>query len=126
MAKVLVVDDDDGIRQVLQEVLEEDQHEVETACDGQEALDVLRRSHGWIILLDMMMPRMDGMAVLRAIRSDPALRRGNVVVVMSAGELLRARGRALQQESADIVNGLLPKPFEFDEVLDLIARLSAA
>ncbi len=64
MAKILVIDDEAAIRKALKETLEYEQHQVDTAKDGFEALDKIKKTQYDIILLDIKMPKMDGLEVL--------------------------------------------------------------
>jgi CheY-like chemotaxis protein len=120
MGKVLVVDDDPAIRELLEDVLVEEGYHVVLARDGEEALDVLRREHGFLVLLDLMMPRLDGRGVIRALESQPAVRNNNRVVVMSAAERLFALSTVLQSE---VVAEQIAKPFELEAMLAVVNRL---
>ena len=73
MSKILVVDDNESIREVLRLLLTGEGFFVRTARDGGEALDILQHESGWLILLDLMMPRLDGRAVLTYLRLHPDL-----------------------------------------------------
>ena len=68
MGKILVVDDQFGVRRLLVEAFQDDGHEVKTAENGEEALGVLRSFEPDVILLDMKMPGMNGIETLRQIR----------------------------------------------------------
>ena len=121
MAKVLIVDDDEEIRALLQDMLIEEGHQVDTARDGQEALERLQQEGGWVVLLDIMMPNMDGHEVIRQLEDNHTLRDKNRVALMSAG------GRLAQERmnlTSDIVAALLPKPFDLDDVLAVVSRLA--
>ena len=121
MTKVLIVDDDEEIRSLLRDMLMEEGFRVGTARNGQEALDLLERESGWIILLDVMMPKMDGREVIRRLQASQTLRAQNKVALMSAG------GRLAQERlhlAADVVEALLPKPFDLDDVLAVVSRLA--
>ena len=121
MTKVLIVDDDEEIRTLLEDMLMEEGFHVGTARDGQEALDLLERESGWIILLDIMMPNVDGREVIRRLQANQALRAENKVALMSAG------GRLAQERlhlATDVVEALLPKPFDLDDVLAVVSRLA--
>jgi CheY-like chemotaxis protein len=120
MGKVLVVDDDPAIRELLQDILTDEGYSVVVARDGVEALDVLGREHDFLVLLDLMMPRLDGPGVIRAMERQPALRNHNRVVVMSAAERLFAYSSVLQSA---IIAEQIAKPFELDTMLDLVNRL---
>lgn len=118
--KILVVDDDEGIRAVLQDVLADAGFQVQGAGDGVEALELLRQEGGWIVLLDIMMPRLDGRQVLEQLRQEPALLKNNKVVLMSAGWRLDSEGPTLRSE---IVVASLRKPIDLGELLALAQQL---
>jgi DNA-binding response OmpR family regulator len=113
-ARVLIVDDEAVVRDVLSRYLEEEGFRVETAADGESALDLAARSVPDVVVLDLMLPRIDGLEVLRRMRA-----RRDVPVV-----LLTARG-----EEVDRIVGLevgaddyVAKPFSPREV---VARVRA-
>lgn len=74
MAKILVVEDDYQLRENIAEQLELDHHDVRTAWNGLEALGILRSFFPDLILCDIMMPEMDGIAFIRAVKQDAAYR----------------------------------------------------
>jgi CheY-like chemotaxis protein len=115
---ILLVDDDDDIREVMQDVLAAEGYRVDVARDGAEALAKLPgAAPPALILLDMMMPNMDGEAFLRALRHKPQMEDAQVVVVSgSAG--VREKATAMH------VSACLVKPFELDELLGLVRRLT--
>ncbi len=121
MSKILVVDDDDGIRDVLDILLTEEGFIVKTARDGSEAIEILQHESGWLILLDLMMPRLDGRAVLAYLRLHPGLLTRNKVVLMTASP---RSSREYQALLAD-VEAELPKPFDLDQVLSIVRGLAA-
>jgi CheY-like chemotaxis protein len=118
MAKVLIVDDDPMIRDVLNDVLSDEGHQVHTARDGLEALHLLEREGSYLILLDLMMPRLDGPGVIRALEAQPALRDDNRIIVMSAAERLFALSALI---ASDLVRERVAKPFDLDLISDLVA-----
>ncbi len=112
---VLLVDDDEGIREAISEVLTDAGHEVATASNGREALDWLARGNEpCLILLDLMMPVMDGRQFRAAQRADPRLAGIPVVVITAGGD------RGKQNDMA--VQGWLGKPVELDTLLDSVHR----
>jgi CheY-like chemotaxis protein len=121
MGKVLVVDDDPAIRDMLRDVLTDEGHHVVMARDGVEALEVLEREGRFLVLLDLMMPRLDGLGVIHALEQRPVVRDTNRVIVMSAAERLFAFSTLLQR---GLIAEQIAKPFELDEVLDLVNRLA--
>jgi len=92
--KVMVVDDTPSIVKVLRFLLEKEGYEVHEANDGVAALRTARAVRPDLILLDVMMPRVDGFEVLRDLRSDPDFQE-TLVVVLSAKGQERDRERAL-------------------------------
>jgi two-component system, sensor histidine kinase and response regulator len=86
-ARLLVVDDDPANRDVLQRHLERQGHEVEQAEGGREALQKLRGSTFDAVLLDLMMPELNGLEVLKAMQEDPNLRNLPVLVISASDEL---------------------------------------
>ncbi len=116
--RILVVDDDDDIREVMQEVLTTEGFRVDVAKDGLDALGKLEvEAPPPLILLDMMMPRMDGEAFLKALRGTPALADASVVII-SGNAVAREKAGNLQ------VVACLVKPFELDELLGLVRGLT--
>jgi DNA-binding response OmpR family regulator len=114
MARILVVDDDPAIRQLLTDVLEIEGHEVTAAADGQAAVQTLETSRPDFVVLDVMMPYVDGYAVLRRIRA----RTGEPVPVLML--TAAAEPDAASRAWADGVDYYLAKPFAAGEVTNLI------
>ncbi len=115
---ILIVDDDETNRDLLSRRLGREGHTFETAENGRLALDVARTSSFDVILLDIMMPVMDGFATLRALQSDEHLRR-IPVIMLSALDQVDSIARCIEMGADDF----LPKPF--DAVL-LRARLGSS
>ena len=121
MATVLIVDDEQHIRLLIEQALEEladDDVQLLTASDGEEALDVVANHHPELVFLDVMMPKRNGFEVSSAIKADPA-NAGTTVI------LLTAKGQALDRElgAAAGADQYLTKPFDPD---DLLRRARAA
>jgi two-component system copper resistance phosphate regulon response regulator CusR len=113
--RVLVVDDSDRVRKTLATGLKARGMAVETAADGAEALSLVNGLSFDLIVLDLMMPRMDGTQVLQALRTQSAKPR---ILVLSARDQVQDRVDALNLGADDY----LVKPFAFEE---LLARLLA-
>ncbi|MFT3764202.1 MAG: response regulator [Minicystis sp.] len=115
MSYVLVVDDDEDIRQCLRELLADEGYTVETAVHGRQALDVLNRGERpCVMLLDLMMPVMDGVELLAHLRAHPDLAAIPVVVVSAASGAEPPAGTKL-----------LRKPVTLDAVLREVERFCA-
>jgi CheY-like chemotaxis protein len=84
--KILVVDDDSDIRQMLSTIVSIMGHEPEMACDGLEAIGHIKGQVPDLILLDLMMPRMNGFQVLNFMTATPATRRVPVIVITAASD----------------------------------------
>ena len=114
---ILVVDDDRVNRTLLARTLARSGHEVGTAEDGREALERLRSGSWDVVLLDVVMPELDGMSVLEEMKADPVLREVPVIMI-SALDDFDSVVRCIELGAEDY----LPKPF--DPVL-LRARINA-
>lgn len=114
MGHILVVDDDAAICEVLCEVLRDAGHAVTTASDGRAALDRVRDDAPDLILMDLMLPTLDGAAATRRLKRNPATRH-IPVIAMSAGHNLQCLAEELP------ANDLLAKPFDIDVLLAEIA-----
>ncbi len=117
-ARVLVVDDEEGNRDLLGRRLQREGYAVISASGGHEALGVVANGNVDVVLLDVMMPDLDGLAVLEKMKSDPATRDVPVIMI-SALDDLSAIARCIEAGALDY----LPKPFE---PVVLRARLSAS
>ena len=85
-ARILVVDDTDFNREVMTRILEREGHEVHTAVDGREALGMLQAEAFDMVLLDVMMPGLDGIQVIQAMHGDDRLKRIPVIMLSALNE----------------------------------------
>ena len=119
MSQILVVDDSSDSREPLVRLLRLQGHGVSSASDGLEALHSVAQNVPDLILLDVMMPHMDGVTFLKTLRSDPALKNLPVILVTAATD-----ERLLHECSRLGVNTCLTKSrFSFSQ---LLARVSDA
>jgi CheY-like chemotaxis protein len=110
---VLVVDDDFDLRQTLREILEDEGYVVDTAANGREALDLLHRSNPpRVVVLDLMMPVMDGWQLLDELKRDDALSAVPVVVISASKTGLRAPH----------AHELLSKPLDYYKLITTLER----
>lgn len=84
--KVLVVDDEESILELLKYNLEKQGYDVRTAAEGQEAVDIAKKFHPDLVLLDIMMPKMDGVEACRQIRAIPELINTFIVFLTARAE----------------------------------------
>jgi CheY-like chemotaxis protein len=116
--RILVVDDDDAIRALLLTILRRRGFAVDVARNGAEALERLGRCSYAVMLLDLMMPVINGWEVLERLSQTPAEMRP-VVIVLTAG----TEPRDLK---ADLVSGTVRKPFDVELLLDSVTACIAA
>ena len=117
-ARVLVVDDDDVIRQLITVNLELEGFEVFTAVDGQDALDQVPVVQPHLITLDVMMPRMDGWQAAERLRANPETSAIKLVLLSA-----RAQESDIRRGEKIGVDAYLTKPFDPDELIDTINHL---
>ena len=118
MKKILIVDDEPNIVMSLEYTFKKNNFEVFIARDGQEALDIVKTNFPHVIILDVMMPMVDGYATLEQIRKDKNLEHTKVI-------FLSAKNKA-----SDIEKGLtlgadayLTKPFSIKKVVETVLEL---
>ncbi len=118
-AKILVVDDDVSIRGMYAEILEDEGYEVTTASDGQDALRQLGGVQVKAVLVDMMMPGMDGLELCRQLRQADDTRLLPIILI-SAGPNVVGKAKEVQ------ANAVLVKPFDLDNLLRLVDKVVVA
>ena len=116
IASILVIEDEDAIRETLSEMLELGGHAITLAENGEEGLKRFNESHFDIVFTDLGMPGISGWEVARSVRAM----REDIPIIMVTGW-----GVGIGKEEMDEngVNEVLPKPFDIDFVLDLIQRI---
>jgi CheY-like chemotaxis protein len=118
--QLLLVEDDRGVRDAIEDYLEDEGYSVLSANDGEQALSILEGlSDPCLVVLDVRMPVMDGVEFMRQVRARPWLNQHRLVL-MSASEL------APELSGAPGVVGLLQKPFELERLLSLVQSEVAA
>ncbi len=114
--RILVVDDEADVRLLLSRVLKDSGYEVDTACDGGEALAKLAESRPDLVLLDLMMPGVDGWGVLGELQKESS---PPPVVLVTASADPSTFGRGVREGVA----GYLAKPFRFRDLLGTCQRV---
>jgi len=113
--RVLVVDDDDRIRKIVTLILSDDRLGFVEARDGQEALDLLGRESFDLVILDLMMPGVDGMQVLRQARSRPETENLPIIILTA-----REGDQPMLEGFQGGANYYINKPFEPKELVDSV------
>ena len=118
MARILLVDDSADIRHLLSTILKDEGHTVAVASDGVQALEAIKTEAPDLMILDIMMPRMDGYGVLKELR-DAGLKEDVKILVLTAkaAESDWVRGYKLGADD------YLTKPFGADELVDAVNEL---
>jgi CheY-like chemotaxis protein len=115
--KILIADDEQGIRLIISRLLEEEYIVLE-AADGEEAIDIAKGQQPVLILMDLMMPKMDGYAACLRIKSDQATKGIPVVILTAVGHELNRK--YAEEMGAD---GYVTKPFTRESLLEEMRRL---
>ena|SRR5579872_836880 len=115
MRKVLVVDDDPVIRDMMVDMLEYEGYSLRVARNGLEALKAMRGDESYLVFLDVMMPSMSGKEVCEQLEAEPATRQRHKIFLMSALD-------KLDEVTSCKVDGIITKPFVVDDVLTALER----
>lgn len=119
LGRVLVVDDDEVIRQLIAVNLQLEGFEVATAVDGQDCLDKVGDVGPDVITLDVMMPRLDGWVTAVRLREDPATRHIRVVMITA-----RAQDHDIRRGHEIGVDAYVTKPFDPNELIRTVRKLA--
>jgi DNA-binding response OmpR family regulator len=125
--KILVVDDDPDIREVLEALLEGEGFEVVTANNGEEGLEAIKKEDPDMMILDLLMPVMDGFAVCKQLQ-DPRMSKWNgmpVLILTSVREEVSQRRYELETGLSLDVDDYVEKPIDPDVVLDRVQKILA-
>jgi CheY-like chemotaxis protein len=125
-ASILVVDDTPALLDVVRSSLEAEGYRVVTCLESREAVRLARAERPDVIMLDVVMPEVSGWEVLAQLRSDPDFARTPVIVCTAYVAEALGRLAELRGPNADQHLGLLPKPFELEELLEVVASVCAA
>jgi len=120
MKKILIADDEPGIRQLVRRILGKDYVVIE-AQNGEEAVNIAHSQKPDLILMDIMMPKMDGYNACHIIKTDPASK--EIPVVMLTGVGLQLNKKLAEQMGA---NGYITKPFTGQILKDKVDQLLAS
>ena len=117
LPKVLVVDDDPAILEICSDLLQTEGYTVSVATNGQQALEQIRTDPPQVILMDIMMPVLDGVEACRQVKANPATAEIPVVLMSARTNLTR------QSQDLASADALVAKPFDIDHLLNTIHDL---
>ena len=111
--RILIADDEPDIITLLVSILKSEDYDVITASDGAEALMAIKTSHPDVVILDIMMPKLDGMQVLQKVREDAEI--SSIPVIMLTA---KASDKDILSGYKYGANYYIPKPFEISDILE--------
>ena len=118
--RILVVEDEPVIRELVRSLLSESDCEVEAAGTGVEGLKLARSQAFDLILLDVVLPQMDGITVCRMLKADPSTKQ--IPLHMLTAKAKKSDVEVAEKAGAD---GYIHKPFRGAELMDLVSQLKA-
>ncbi|HET6802351.1 MAG: response regulator transcription factor [Betaproteobacteria bacterium] len=120
-SRVLIVEDEPNIVESLTFLLRREGYDVASAADGDAALSSLRSHQCDVMILDLMLPRLNGFEVLKTVRADPAFASLRVLILTAKGQ---AQDRRLAEDIG--VDAFMTKPFANRDIVDAVRRLTGA
>ena len=117
---ILVVEDNNDLQLLFKLVLESAGYQVATADNGQDALEYIAQIQPQLILMDIMMPEINGLQVTRNIRQTP---NNQSLPILLVSAIDRLNDEQLQNSKA---NGILYKPFDIDDLISRVSELTGA
>src|SRR5688572_5137454 len=114
--RVLLADDDQAIRQLVCTIIQREGLAVDCAADGAEAIEFLRQNEYAVVLVDLMMPRVDGFGVIEHIRTHPPTFKPVVLVITAYAD------QSFKEVDPNVVTGVVRKPFEVADVGNIVDR----
>lgn len=118
MKKILIVEDEEIILELLQRKLRQEGYEISIARDGKEGLEVMKEVKPDLILLDIIMPKMGGFEVMEAMQEDPELKQIPIIVISNSGQPVEL-DRAQRLGAKD---WLIKTQFDPQEVIDKVKK----
>jgi CheY-like chemotaxis protein len=112
--RVLIADDDPSIRQLISTIMKRERLAVDCVADGREAIEKLSEREYSVILLDLMMPRLDGFGVVEWIKKNPPRHKPIILIVTAYAD------QKFKQIDPNLVAGVLRKPFEVADLGNLV------
>jgi CheY-like chemotaxis protein len=122
--RILIVDDTPALLDLMRECLEGEGYRVQTCLESRHAVQMASAEPPDVIMLDVVMPEVSGWEVLALLRRDERFQRTPVIVCTAY--VAEALGRLAELKGPDQHLGLLPKPFEIDELIEVVASVTGA
>src|SRR5436189_6290036 len=122
--RILVVDDTLALLDVIRKSLQDEGYEVRTCLESRYAVEMAQEWRPDVIMLDVVMPEVSGWEVLALLRADASFARTPVIVCTAY--VAEAMGRLAELKGPDQHLGLLPKPFELEELIQVVESVTNA
>ena len=124
MKKVLIIDDDPSIRDIIRFLLEDAGYEVLEAPDGEAGLEFIDGNGPFVVLVDLLMPRVDGFEVMKVVDSNPALTTKHRYVIITANR--HSLPDSFERILAKLEVPVLFKPFDLADLLHVVNQAATA
>jgi CheY-like chemotaxis protein len=121
---ILIVDDDPDILDGIMMILESQDYHLRTARDGLECLKLLKEEVPNLLILDLLMPRMDGWGVIREVRNDSRYEHMPIMVLTTVIEDASRRRYELETGQAMDIQAYIEKPAKPDDLLNMVEKFS--
>lgn len=122
--RILIVDDTPALLDVVRKCLEEEGYQIRTCLESRHAVEMAQADPPDLIMLDVVMPEVSGWEVLAQLRADARFQKTPVIVCTAY--VAEALGRLAELKGPDQHLGLLPKPFDLDELLEVVESVTSA
>jgi CheY-like chemotaxis protein len=125
MAKILMADDDPEVVDVISMLLEDEGHEMISARDGAEAMEKIKTEHPDLVILDLLMPKVDGFEVLKMLEASPDQSWSKIPLLVLTSVRREVSNRRYELETGRRMScdAYLEKPADHDELLETVSRL---
>jgi two-component system alkaline phosphatase synthesis response regulator PhoP len=120
---IIIADDDPDMLEALTTILESQPYQISSARDGSQCLDLVRKRTPDLLILDLLMPKMDGFAVIRELRSEPAYADLPIMILTTVVEDASRRRYELETGRDMSVEAYLQKPVAPDDLLRRVGRI---
>lgn len=121
MASIFIVEDDQFLRDLYKDLLEQEKYDVTTAQNGEEALEIIRRTPFDLVLLDIMMPKKDGLTLLKELSPEDKKRAGQIVMLSNLGQEALIKEAISAGATTYLIKSALAPDQILSEIRDLLA-----